>query len=107
MIQIHAQNINNMPQYATKLKPRSIINELKTKIVGIHLWQEIGVCWSKVDTIDNLRSRTKGLGIHSNITCNTTELPISTPYQSGGTRLVISQTMAPRVIGTGKDTSRL
>ena len=38
MIRIYSHNINNMHHYATKLKNRSIINELKTKIADIQLW---------------------------------------------------------------------
>ena len=96
-----------MPQYATYIKNRSIINELKTKTADIHIWQEIGVCWPNVDKIDIWRSRTKGLEIHSNLMCNTTEISISTPYQSGGMGVVLSQTMAPRAICMGKDTRGL
>ena len=39
--------------------------------------------------------------------CNTTEISISTPYQSGGMGVVLSQTMAPRAICMGKDTRGL
>ena len=58
---------------------------------------------AKSETRDNWRSRTKGLGIHSNLTCNTIELPISSPYEPGGTGVVLSQTMAPHVIRMRKD----
>ena len=44
---------------------------------------------------------------HSNLTCNTTELPNSILYQPGGTVVVLSQKMTPRVIGIGKDISGL
>ena len=47
------------------------------------------------------------MGLHSNITCITTELSNNKPYQRGGTGVALSQTMAPRVIGIGEDTSRL
>ena len=45
---IHFHNINSMPQYATDIKNRSILNELKTKNVDIHLWQEQYVAEPKV-----------------------------------------------------------
>ena len=44
---------------------------------------------------------------HSNLTYNTTELSNGIPYQPDETGVVISQTNAPRIIGTGTDTSRL
>ena len=83
-VRIHSHNINNIPQYTTHIKNRSIINEIKQKTADIHLWQETGLCWPKVETRDNWRSRTKELSVHSNLTCNTAELPISSPYQPGG-----------------------
>ena len=49
----------------------------------------------------------KGLRIHSNLTCDTIELPISKPYQPRRTGVVLSQTIAPRFIGIGIDTSGL
>ena len=63
-VRIHSHNINTMPQYTTHIKNRSIINELKRKTADIHLWQETGICWPKVETRDNWRSRTKGLIFH-------------------------------------------
>ena len=44
---------------------------------------------------------------HSNLTYNTTELSNGISYQPDETGVVISQTNAPRIIGTGTDTSRL
>ena len=44
-----------------------------------------------------------GMILHSNLTCKTTELSNSILYQPGGTKVVLSQTMAPSVIGTGED----
>ena len=60
----------------------------------------------KVETRDNWRSRTKGLNVHSNLTCNTTELPISSPCQPGRTGVILPPTMASRVIGTGNNDKR-
>ena len=47
-VRVHSHNINNMPQYATYIKDRSVISELKWKTADIYLWQEIRVCWPKV-----------------------------------------------------------
>ena len=47
-VRVHSHNINNMPQYATDIKDRSVISELKWKTADIYLWQEIRVCWPKV-----------------------------------------------------------
>ena len=43
-VRIRSHNINNIPQYTTHLKNRSIINEIKRKTADIHLWQETGLC---------------------------------------------------------------
>ena len=59
IVRIHSHNINNMPQYTTTIKNQSIISELKKRTADIHIWQEIGVCWPKVDSNDNWRSRTR------------------------------------------------
>ena len=37
-IMIHSHNINNIPLYATDIKNRSILNELKTANMDTHLW---------------------------------------------------------------------
>ena len=79
-VRIHSHNIDNLPLYATKVKNQLIINELRKQDADIHLWQEIEVCWPKVDKYDSWQSRTKGLGFHSNLTCNTTELEHSLSY---------------------------
>ena len=47
------------------------------------------------------------MGLHSNLTCNITELEQSIPYQSRGTGIILSYTMAPWVIGKGADTRGL
>ena len=52
-VMIHSHNINNMPQYTTHIKNRSIIKEIERKTADIHLWQETGLCWPKVETRDN------------------------------------------------------
>ena len=70
----------------------------------MHLWQEIEVCWPEVDKYDSWQSRTKGMGFYSNLTCNTTEIDQNIPYQPGGTGVVLSHTMEPRVIGKVDDT---
>ena len=96
-----------MPLYATKVKHQLSINELRKQDADMHLWQEIEVCWSNVDKYDSLKPRTKGLGFHSNLTCNTTELDQSISYQPWGTCVVLSHTMVPRVIGKCTDTRGL
>ena len=50
-----------------------------------------------------MAAKTKGFGLHSNLTCNTAELEHRLPYQPGGTGVILSHTMAPRVIGQGAD----
>ena len=50
-----------------------------------------------------MAAKTKGFGLHSNLTCNTTELEHRLPYQPGGTGLILSHTMVPRMIGKGAD----
>ena len=102
-IRIHSHNVDNLSLYATNVTNQLIINEEKKQDADIHLWQEIGLCWPKVDKYDSWQSRTKGLGFHSNLTCNTTELEHSLSYQSGGIGVVLSHIMAPRVIGKGAD----
>ena len=68
------------------------------------MWQEIGVRWPKVDKYNSLQSRTKSLGLHLNLICNTTGLNQSMMYQPGVTGIALSNTIAPRVIGQGTDT---
>ena len=43
-VRIHSHNINNIPQYTTHLKNRSIINKIKRKTADVHLWQKTGLC---------------------------------------------------------------
>ena len=79
-IRIHSHYVDNFPLYASNITNQLIINELKKQDADIHLWQEIGLYWQKVDKYDSCQSRTKGLELLLNLTCNTTELEHSLPY---------------------------
>lgn len=52
---------------------------------------------------DSWRSRIKCLGLHSNLTWNTIKLDYCMSYHPGGTGVVLSYTIASRVISIGND----
>ena len=104
---IHSQNIQNIPVEAYKLKSQSIAKELKKKLADAYMWQEVGLCWSKVSKNDTWKSRTQRLHLHSNFAYNNTDINNSVPYQPGGVGVILTNTLSPRVIGKGKDSTGL
>ena len=104
---IHSQNIQNIPVEAYKLKSQSIAKELKKKLADVYMWQEVGLCWSKVSKNDTWKSRTQRLHLHSNFAYNNTDIKNSVPYQPGGVGVILTNTLSPRVIGKGTDPTGL
>ena len=98
VFRVESQNIGNTPQWGTTAKSQQVANRAKHSTADVKLWQEIGLCWQKLEKWDQWHARTHGARIHSHFGYNKTETDISLPLQPGGVAVILGNWLTPRVV---------
>jgi hypothetical protein len=104
-IRIISQNIGCMPEKASHEKSRKIVEQVRQSGADAWLFQEVGLCWAKVDESNQWTERTKnkGMRMHANFGYNKTELQQSKPIQAGGVAVIATDGLPPRCVSRGVD----
>ena len=88
VFRVESQNIGNLPQWGTTAKSQQVANRAKHGTADVQLWQEIGLCWQKLNKWDQWHARTRGAHLHSHFEYNKTEADVSLPLQPGGVAVI-------------------
>ena len=108
-VRIALQNIQLLPENSRHYKSRQLITHIAQAELDVLMMNEVGLNWKAVPADNQWVERTTGKlnGSKAVFAHNTTEPKSTDTTQYGGVGIVVTQEIAHRIIGTGRDPTNL